>query len=197
MHRERRWDEYITRRETHKRNGVPAGTAWRLAALEMPPLDGSKPEFEPTDEMAELLAQAGGQVPEPEVKKIVQWKDYTAKVSEAIVEGVHSWDNLRNGVDKSRKGSEVDIIQWCFQHAGTPVSDIEPSSVPNQGAVRLLQWMKSSPGNYGEFIRNIWSKTIPDRKTLEWQSKFTDDGRQQFSLLDELEKSIAEPGTES
>ena len=51
-------------------------------------------------------------------------------------------------------------------------------------------WVSESDASYGEFLKNIWSKTIPSKTEIERAGRFSDDGREQLALLDEFERSM-------
>jgi hypothetical protein len=98
------------------------------------------------------------------------------------------WQKLADQVDPKTDCSTVQSIQFAFDYAGLPPAEILPDEVPSLGALRLLKWASESESNYGEFIKSIWSKTIPNKAEIERGGRFTDDGREQFALLDEFER---------
>ena len=54
----------------------------------------------------------------------------------------------------------------------------------------MLAWVPRSATDYGELIRNIWSKMIPSKTEIERGGWFHDDGRKLFDMLDEFEASL-------
>jgi hypothetical protein len=100
------------------------------------------------------------------------------------------WDKLVGKIDLSKTCSTLQSVTWVFDNAGVEPSRIDPTSVPSKGSLRMLKWVQTSDSNYNEFIRSIWSKTIPSKTEIERAGRFSDDGRTQIALLDEFEMSI-------
>ena len=78
-----------------------------------------------------------------------------------------------------------------FDNAGTAPAAIKPDEVPSHGSLRMLAWVQRSDADYGEFIRNIWSKTIPSKTEIERGGRFFDDGRElDDSIWEEFEADM-------
>ncbi len=75
-------------------------------------------------------------------------------------------------------------------HRWTDPEDIAPETVPSKAAVCKLSLVQESPANFAEFLRTFESKLLPDRKTVEYESRFKDRG-QDLQLLDEEEEYLA------
>lgn len=80
------------------------------------------------------------------------------------------------------------IIDWVFNNAGRPVETIPADEFPSYGAVGLLEYANK---DYAAFIENIWSKTIPTKAQLERQEQLKDDGREQLTIIENMEKELA------
>ena len=102
-----------------------------------------------------------------------------------------AWGNLVEKMDLSKTCSTIHSVQWVYEQAILSPSQIDPASVPSKGALRMLMWVQASDSNYNEFIKSIWSKTIPSKTEIERAGRFSDDGRTQIALLDEFEGSPA------
>ena len=100
------------------------------------------------------------------------------------------WQKLVDSIDLSKTCSTIQSVQWVFDYAGVEPSQIDPACVPSKGSLRMLKWVQASDSNYNEFIKSIWSKTIPSKTEIERAGRFSDDGRTQIALLDEFEMSI-------
>ena len=100
------------------------------------------------------------------------------------------FQELASRIDLKRTCSTVQSIQWVYDNAGTAPAAIKPEEVPSHGSLRMLAWVQRSDADYGEFIRNIWSKTIPSKTEIERGGRFHDDGRELFSMLDDFEESL-------
>jgi hypothetical protein len=103
---------------------------------------------------------------------------------------VKSWEKLFRRVPASRKAGAVDVVSWVFDNAGTPPHMLKHAEVPNRGAIRYLKYVQADDVNYSEFVRTTWSKTIPSRNQIDWETRYNDDGRRSFGLLDAFDMSL-------
>lgn len=231
LHAEGRWQEYVLIREQLKREGVSPYQAWKIAAQQFPPLDGSPMEVEspvragmPKRRKAKAgqpdtkgaaaeeffldgsvgIEEDGGDAeggelddgpprpPDPPTSRAGKWVIYSKAVRSELLSAEDHWNELVSGVDRSRQAGIRQIAEWVFNHHLVPLHEIAADDVPSMGALSLLKWVRSSPANYSEFIRSIWSKMLPTRSQIETEGRFADDGRKQFSLLSEFEASLLE-----
>jgi hypothetical protein len=44
--------------------------------------------------------------------------------------------------------------------------------------------------NYAEYLKTNWPKLIPDKKTLEYEARYKDDGREEITLIEEFEAAL-------
>lgn len=181
LHRERRWDEYLLRREALKKEGVSDRDAWKVAGVEFPPLDGSPLEFE---------AQGGPQSAAPDrsvsesIKAYDQQHTQSAGARSPAIAG--EFAELVTKIDRAKASSELDIMRWVLKHLLVSPAEMDPEEVPGLAAISVLKWVKSSGANMSEFMR-IWAKIIPTKSELEVQDRFRDNGQRQFALLDQFD----------
>lgn len=105
------------------------------------------------------------------------------------------WTALAKKVDRTRKADAYDEINWVLQNTLVPLMDILPVDVPSMGALAMLKWVKAHDSNLGKFMQTIYTKTIPDKKQVEFGARFKDDGRKQFQMLDQFMESLYEDET--
>lgn len=216
IHAEGRFPEYSAVREQLKRDGVDPRDAWRYAASQFPPLDGSplevtvpvtplsslKIEKSEASEGLEPVAEekAAGAVvvkpgpPVPPKAPTVHgngkgWTLFSKGVLGATVKD-EEWMKIAEQVPRERSAGALAVADWVFNHAILPPEMIDPEQVPSLGALGLLRSVRSSPKNYDGFISNIWSKLLPNRGQLDAESRFNDDGRVQLGMLADFEKSL-------
>ncbi len=101
-----------------------------------------------------------------------------------------AWQRLAEGVDPKRTCSTFQSILWIFDNAGKSPTEIEPDEVPSLGTLMHLKLVQRSDADYGEFLKNIWSKTIPSKTEVDRGGRFFDDGRTELKLLDEFEAEL-------
>jgi hypothetical protein len=94
------------------------------------------------------------------------------------------WDALGN-----RRASPTDMIHWAMNNAKRPIKTIASDEPPCYGAIPLLQLTYTDEG-FAMFVRDIWSKTIPNRATQESEERFRDDGRQSLEFLARMEEEL-------
>lgn len=186
--------------------------AWKIAAFAFAPVAGGPGELM-ADPMFEKIAAdwAAGKYPEPpgfakfpsgmtnfdklNGEPSPEFKAEVKRVKSAKVDYENEWQELAAKVDDSKQAEEVEIIRWVFDHCDLKPNRIDPETVPCVGAVRLLRHANGGEGGYRDFL-NAWLKLMPDRKALEYGSKFRDDGRDLLLLSDfEASLPIEEPDT--
>lgn len=205
---EGKWRQYLALRSfLRNRKAVPEKLLSRAASWPFPPMDGSPPEYFAEPEWAEVEAKwRNGEYPKPPdfetyANGIINFSKFKEEpTTEAIEElenvkkvpkkWVNDWEGLAEQVakvERSAAANQVDVLNWVFDHCGLPVEAIDPADVPSVGAVRMLRHASSDAG-YRDFL-GAWIRLLPDRKTVEWESRFKDSG-QDLGLLDEYEASL-------
>lgn len=102
-------------------------------------------------------------------------------------------DTLIAKVPASQSAGAYEVAAWVFNNAKNDWPDIDAANVPSRGAIRLLEWVTKCDTNYSNFVRSIWSKTIPTKSTIESESnRHTDDGRQQVEMLEGFAADLLE-----
>jgi hypothetical protein len=254
LYAEGRWDEYFRYREGLVHDATQAGipakdirrVAWKIAAQNFPPLDGSPHEIVLHGELEKFNGLMAGKVATPAslsepppkqptilpvVKKIARkrfsfktapqkeeppkeppkeaepedvappplpklpsrgggWTDYGDIAVNGLKDITKTWASLRAHVELARNASAMQVINWVFKNADSQPDEIDAASVPDRGALRLLRWVQASDNNYGDFMRTNWVKCIPDKRVLEWESNFADDGRKQLQMLEDFERTF-------
>lgn len=222
LHAEKRFDDYVVERERLKQSGISNRDAWRIAAQKFPPLNGSPIEVESPAGTVAIVAQPAESVAADELfldgeawsrnesPADVTLEPITVKgtagsgfkheraVEPTLVpaEGV-TITALIAAIGSERHAGEREVAQWVFNNALVPLEALDPVSVPSLGALKLLQWVKTSGANYTEFVRSIWSKMLPNKSQLDLENRFNDDGRKQLQMLDEFERSFNEGSAEA
>lgn len=206
MQKEGRWEEFSTRRIQLRRDGVPDHVAWRVICNLMPPLDGSPPEARVTADIQPIITKYIDNLPEiPEQPALGARQGYfdiqaglakkfetesnnqfVGDLKKANLDWHSEWQLIAQRVPIERVAMEVDIVRWVFNNAGTPPDRLNPDDVPSLGGLKYLEHVQSSPIHYAEFVRTNWSKMLPDKKQLEYESRFADDGKRSTKLLDEF-----------
>jgi hypothetical protein len=184
------WPEYLRLREHLKRNGVAEDIAWLVAAYRHPPRDGAAPEILGDPRYAEVAANwNAGRYPQPGDTSEGDGSPTDATNvgkarGPAPPDRKAEWKRLAAEVG-DRQAPELDQVRWVAEHYLTDVAQISPDDVPCKAALGMLSWVQESSSNYGEFLRSNTSKLLPDKKTLEHDSRFADDGRD-LHLIDEF-----------
>jgi len=97
-----------------------------------------------------------------------------------------AWNDLE---DQSRDlgFDPTNLYDWVFENLQTRPGDIDPTTVPCAGAVGFLRWARTEPGR--KELYSELSKRLAKLKNAaeDQESRFTDDGRKCFELLDRYE----------
>lgn len=198
---EGRYDAYREMLEGYKKAGVMDKYAWQVAALSFQPLSpDAKLEFEPEETALDLFEQMGPlNTSNPPALEVVH-KNFTRtnrggteETQDALLpvsKRRSSWEEIAKEVPLDRKAQPLEIAQWCFQRYMTPIEQIDPDEVPDQGALGLLRHIRATSTSYTDFIRNLWAKLIPDRRAIEASARFADDGREILNDLDAFDKEF-------
>jgi len=89
---------------------------------------------------------------------------------------------------KDRRAATIEEVKWVANNMMIPLDQIDPEQIPSPAAVGMLKWART-PGGEGIFFKDTYGRLIPTRNMLEAGSKYTDDGREQFFLIQRLERS--------
>lgn len=190
LHAEGRWGEFVRTRDRLINLGVSQNYAGRIASLDFPPLDGRPHEIKipPNSGIAKAIDRARERVLgiEEEEPKIPQ--AFAMTTGDVMEEWEKEWPKLMNAVPVDRTCSQLEAARWIYHNAGTPPTAIPEEDVPSRGALRHLKHVQSSDKYYQEFLDNFMVKTIPDRKAMENEARYSDDGRKDMELLDRFER---------
>lgn len=102
-----------------------------------------------------------------------------------------AFSDLFERVDRKKRCKPYDMVQWVFEHAGINPGSLDPGEVPSAGALRYLQLVQESNVAYAEFMKTLYSKTIPDKRQLDYEAKQREDGTAQLKLLDQFDAEFA------
>jgi len=87
--------------------------------------------------------------------------------------------------------AEIDPIRditWIYNNLA--VKDVEPSDAPSPGAYAQLKFIQSDDSNLVDFFTKVYPRLIPSKSQVENLTKFNDDGREHFELLDKLSGEV-------
>ena len=84
--------------------------------------------------------------------------------------------------------SPLEVIQYVFDNLDNREAD--PRKAPSRGAYYYLKQVQESKDNQAEFIKSVWSKTIPSKAQIENDSKRNDDNRSNIELLERFEAEM-------
>lgn len=209
LEEEQRWGEFVKRRESLKKKGFAPSDAWFLAAVLLPPLDGSDPEVKMTEDFQRLLKEArkkGFDVEPPKFPTYAnglpnyRGEPEPSEQFDALVDDIKqipklsakNWDDLFGMVPADRNTMKIaDRMQWIYDHAGDKPEEIDPKSVPSRGALKHLRMIASNDGAYQNFVNNIYAKLMPDKKYVnEGEQKKANELTE--SYFEDIEREIDE-----
>lgn len=203
MHEERRWDEFVTYRNKLLNGGVKPAFAGRIASFEFLPRDGSPHEVlaPPGSTLGRMIQSTQALFPtgppaEPvyveaqshfhDFKVVNENNAKFVSNSRQISEEWEAWwCKIMLEVPNDRTANQMESFRWIYQNAGTPPSMIEAGDVPSRGTLRHLRHVQSSDKAYQEFLDSFALRAMPDRKAMEHESRYEDDGRSILKLLDD------------
>jgi hypothetical protein len=100
-----------------------------------------------------------------------------------------TYAGLMRGIPASNQSSLHEAVKWVARNFSKSVSDIDPTGVPDEMAVSMLEYAKSNPRARDVFWGNIFGRFIPSRQQIEQQERFSDDNRQISETLEFVEKA--------
>jgi len=83
--------------------------------------------------------------------------------------------------------SMPEIIRWVAKHLR--VRNVTPAMAPCKEAWTLLQEFRISAERRADFLSKFLTKLIPTKSELSRDDGITDDGRDQFDLIDRIQES--------
>ena len=111
-----------------------------------------------------------------------------AKQERRRVKKEESWETLFERVDIHKTAPEIEQVRWAYNFVDVNPSLIEPEDVPSCGALSLVKRMNRNDAFYQAMVTKIIDKLLPDKRTLEYESRFQDDGRQELERIEEFER---------
>lgn len=184
------WGAFVRLRERHKSAGASVADAWEEALAAFPA------EKYPADEVIELPLGAG-----PESRRSAAAPGHGDTDSQVLPGPASSspdlaeidWDGLLGEMDaESTLGSVFDgagivdfrvQFEWVLENIDR--LDIKAHDAPSAGAWALLRQCRSDATFRKDMYKQALSKLMPDRKALESERRFYDDGR---TMLDFIER---------
>lgn len=207
LHSEGRFEEMRAFRDSLMAKGYDPHWAFRTAAMHFPPLDGNPLEFDSRKTAAHYLVwkdehaaktAAGEPVPPtqktpgPELGAAKLIAELAGAMGASPEDKMKPWHDLRRQIDDDRKCSPFEAALWVFKMGDTPVSELTPEQIPGRNALRLLRHVSTSDRAYDEFLRTWVVKFIPDKRQMEQEARFADDGRRQQDMLDAFDREFEE-----
>lgn len=185
--REGRFEEYNQARQARIEAGTPPAEAWKLTMADFRPIDGSPLETElpPED------APAAEAKPEPPAKKPAYPTNSRGAAHTPKFDA--RWQAITKQVPAAKVASPREVSMWIFENAGVDIGDVDVSTIPSRGAVRLLHWVQTHPAGYHEFLSMFYSKMMPNNAQMKGEGRFFDDGRKVLTLFAQLEQELEEP----
>jgi hypothetical protein len=146
--------------------------------------------------VADVVAKSSIPVPPP-APKSGGWTDYAKATKEGLDNQqreekgtLDEWRALFNSVPADRRAGTREIADWVFNNSDSHPGGIDADKVPCRGAVRLLRSIQDSAANYQEFIRTLWSKTMPTKSQLDHEGRATDGSKRVLSRMLQFEQSL-------
>ncbi len=76
-------------------------------------------------------------------------------------------------------------IEWVYNRVGTV--DVDVKTAPSRGAYQMWAYYRRHPAALNDFYRTYVVKLLPTKMKEETEASFTDDGREQISLINRLQ----------
>lgn len=163
------WREFMSRRKGHTSVLMNGGRMVQGQASEAH-------ESAQADIDYKLLKAAGADVAE---RELPEFGGDALKKGEAELVDISDFGEVATAaIDPIRD------LNWIYNHLA--VKDVKPSDAPSTGAYAHLRFIQTRPENMVGFFERVYPRIIPSKSVIENQSKFNDDGREHFDLLDRL-----------
>ena len=113
-------------------------------------------------------------------------------ISPAAAELVRQPDDrglFDRGVFSGSLDAEIDPIRdltWIYNNIC--IRDVRPEDAPSPGAFAHLKFVQENNDNKIDFLTKVYPRIIPAKSQVENLSKFNDDNRATFDLLDRLSR---------
>jgi hypothetical protein len=190
------WPQYNALRAHLKSSGVEEGLAWRAAAYPFPPKDSSVAEVVADPKYSEIAANwVNGKYTMPDTlcdSRVTESATGTDSGPPDPNSWKADWEKLAAEVG-DRSASELEETRWVVANYLINAKRIQRENVPSAAALSILMWVQMSPANFGDFLRTNHSKLLPDKKSLEREGGFVDDGRS-LELLEDFERGLDAEG---
>lgn len=86
-----------------------------------------------------------------------------------------------------REGMDpITDLTWIYNHLA--VKGVKPGDAPNPGVYAHLRFIQKTQENMADFFTKVYPRIIPSKSDVEDKSKFRDDGRENFELLERVLK---------
>jgi hypothetical protein len=79
---------------------------------------------------------------------------------------------------------ELVAIRWVAENQSTPVEELK--DVPSRLALNWLKWVREDASNAADFWKSSVPKLLPDKKQLEAEERFRDDGRRIVEAIERV-----------
>lgn len=168
-----KWRDYVLRRDGLKDSGVSVEDAWRVAYTEIT----GKP---PTEEAAAITPQIPSKAFSPlllEMSEDAKWRELRG--NDTSFQAMKDYLQYKVG---SRNSPTTQVINWVFNAVGKDLTQLTSSEIPSLGALRLWEWARN-PQNYGDFLQQMFSKTIPSKQQIEMEDKLRDNGKKSLDII--------------
>jgi len=94
---------------------------------------------------------------------------------------------------KGRIAGELEMVRWVADNRLMPLEAIDVADIPCPAAVGLLEWARS-PYGMSQFYGSVFVKLLPSKAVQEAESRYSDDGRKQFAVIDRLNGCVEPDG---
>ncbi len=205
LQREGRFRAFVRAREAYKGAGSDPSIAWYEASKAFAPVDPNAPPPELPVPILDVVAPVTkGDVRRYEAEiegrqeaEVAEAEAQEQAAAEAEDSSEQEWWAKLNDAAVGRKAAELDAIRWVCENMQTPLRVLhrKRAEIPNRTAVNWLKWVRSSPANESKFWESTAPKLLPDKRTLEAEARFQDDGREVLEAIEKVRASRQETTT--
>ena len=188
------WGSFVRLRERHKTAGRSVNESWSEAAAAYPA------EKYPGDVAVEISVTEAG----PPEGRSSSSSGHGSADSHRLLAGPASsssselgkinWDELLGGMDSESTlgsvfdgGGRVDLrsqLEWVIENMS--LTGLKPDDAPSAGAWGMLRQCRDDSTFRKSLYMTALSKLMPDKKTLESEQRFYDDGRVMLDFIDRI-----------